>query len=104
MSLLKQLSIIAEAEHLDIKYEFGKPPGYKFRLGAKEKTGQFIVHLTLAGEQVDLKLIGEGTQPYQAKREAAVKGKAFLYIRPISNDTVKQVSEHDSGAITLSLD
>ena len=55
-----------------------KPPGYQFKLGAKERDGEFVVHLTLTGESVNQKFIGEGNQPYEAKREAAIKAKAYL--------------------------
>ena len=75
---------MAEPRQLDIKYEFVKPPGYKFKLGAKERPGgQFVVHLILNGGQVNLKFLGEGTQPYEAKQETASKAKEFLYGGPI---------------------
>ena len=59
-------------------YKFVNPPGYQFALGAKELDGEFVVHLTLTGESVNQRFIGEGEQPYRAKREAAIKAKAFL--------------------------
>ena len=48
-----------------------------------------MVHLILAGGQVDLKFVGEGTQPYEAKQEAAIKAKEFLYRGPIPKDVGK---------------
>ena len=69
---------LAAARDLEIEYKFVKPPNYQFKLGTKERDGEFVVHLTLTGESVNQKFIGEGNQPYEAKREAAIKAKAFL--------------------------
>ena len=73
-----QLDDLATARQLEIEYKFVKPPGYQFKLGTKERDGEFVVHLTLTGELVNQKFIGEGNQPYEAKREAAIKAKAYL--------------------------
>ena len=61
-SLLKQLDDLAEARLLEIEYKFVKSPGYQFNLGTKEREGEFVVHLTLTGESVNQKFIGEGSR------------------------------------------
>jgi hypothetical protein len=82
-SVLKQVDDLAAARSLEIEYRFVRPPGYLFKLGVKERPGDFSVQLVLSGRlegpgQASRTFTGHGAQPYEAKREAAIQAKAFL--------------------------